>query len=204
MRKLVSTTFLTLDGVMQAPGAPEEDNSDGFQQGGWSVPYFDETLMEVMGDFSNKPFAMVLGRKTYDIMRAHWPNVSDEEGGAVYNSATKYVASRGSAELTWQNSEQLRGDIGETLGALKKEDGPELQVHGSADLLQTLLRHGGLIDEMQLLIFPVVVGGGKRLFENSVLPQGLKLVDQRTSGSGVVVAKYAPQGSISTGSFALE
>lgn len=204
MRKLVSTTFLTLDGVMQAPGAPDEDKSGGFQHGGWSVPYFDKTLMEVMGDFSNKPFAMVLGRKTYDIMRAHWPNVPDDEGGAIYNSARKYVASRGQANLTWQNSEQLQGDIGETLATLKQEDGPELQVHGSADLLQTLLKRKGLIDELQLLIFPVVVGSGKRLFENGVLPQGFKLVDQRTSGSGVIIAKYEPQGSLPTGSFALD
>lgn len=148
---------------------------------------------------------MVLGRKTYDIMAAHWPHASEQEGAGVFNNATKYVASRQKLDnLTWQNSEQLEGDVTEALVALKQQDGPELQVHGSADLLQTLLRADGLVDTLRMWIFPVVVGGGKRLFENGVLPVGLSLVDHQVSGTGVIMATYKPSGPVPIGSFELE
>ncbi len=205
MRELLATTFVTLDGVMQAPGGPGEDDSRGFAWGGWSAPYWDETMMEAMGAFASQPFSMVLGRKTYDIMAAHWPHASEAEGAGVFNNATKYVASREPlGELAWQNSEQLQGDVAEALFELKKQDGPQLQVHGSSDLLQTLLRHEGLIDVMQMWIFPVVVGGGKRLFENGVLPMGLELVDHKVSGTGVMLNTYKPSGPVPIGSFELE
>lgn len=205
MRQLVVQTFLTLDGVMQAPGGPSEDDSGGFVHGGWSVPYWDDSMSAVMAESTSKPFAMVLGRKTYDIMAAHWPRVSDEEGGGVFDNATKYVASRQKLHnLSWQNSVQLDGDVAEALAALKQEDGPELQVHGSANLLQTLLKTEGLMDSLSLWIFPVVVGGGKRLFENGVLPTGLNLVGHQVSSTGVIMATYKPGGSVPIGSFELE
>src|SRR6478672_10193466 len=142
MRKLLVTTFLTLDGVMQAPGGPGEDDSGGFTQGGWSVNYWDETMGQVMAEATSTPFAMVLGRRTYDVMAAHWPHASEEEGADVFNNATKYVASRSAPKLEWANSVLIAGDAADGIAALKQEDGPQLQVHGSANLIQTLLRHG--------------------------------------------------------------
>lgn len=202
MRKLVVTTFLTLDGVMQAPGGPEEDPEGGFDHGGWSVTYWDEKLMEHMGEFTSRPFAMVLGRKTYDIMAAHWPHASEEEGASLFNNATKYVASRTPRSLGWSNSVQIEGDAAEGLAALKEQDGPELQVHGSGNLIQTLLHHG-LVDEYHLMIFPVVVGTGKRLFADGAIPSGLKLVDHDVTDVGVVICTYESAGELTTGSFAL-
>ena len=199
MRELLVTTFLTLDGVMQAPGGPEEDASGGFAHGGWSVNYWDDTLDQVMGEATSKPFAMVLGRKTYDIMAAYWPNAS-EEGASVFNDATKYVASRTTRDLEWSNSVLIPGDAADGLAALKREDGPELQVHGSANLIQTLLRHN-LVDRFRLFIFPVVVGSGKRLFAEGTVPAGLKLVDSTVSSTGVVIGTYEPAGELVTGSF---
>lgn len=205
MRQLIVQTFLTLDGVMQAPGGPGEDDSGGFAHGGWSVPYWDDSMAAVMGNSTNKPFAMVLGRKTYDIMAAHWPHASEEEGAGVFNNAIKYVASHQKLDnFSWQNSVQLDVDVADALAALKQEDGPELQVHGSADLLQTLLKIKGLVDSLSLWIFPVVVGGGKRLFENGVLPTGLNLVDHQVSSTGVIMATYQPTGDVPIGSFAID
>ena len=203
MRRLIVTTFVTLDGVMQAPGGPGEDDSGGFPYGGWSVNYWDEMMGEVMGEVTSKPFAMVLGRRTYEIMAAHWPDASEEEGGPVFNNATKYVASRGRPELTWQKSILIEGDAGEGLAALKQEDGPELQVHGSANLIQTVLRHN-LADEYRLWVFPVVLGTGKRLFAEGTVPAGLRLRDQKLSTTGVVIATYEPAGDIEIGTFARE
>ncbi|MGH2654506.1 MAG: dihydrofolate reductase family protein, partial [Actinomycetota bacterium] len=145
MRKLVVNTFVSLDGVMQAPGGPEEDPTGGFDHGGWSVPFWDDQMGKVMGEFMGKPFDLILGRKTYDIFAAHWPH-TDEPGAAELNRATKNVASRTLDTLEWENSRLLEGEVGEAVARLKEEDGPELQVHGSSDLIQTLLRHG-LIDE---------------------------------------------------------
>ena len=200
MRRLIVSTFLTLDGVMQAPGGPGEDDSGGFKFGGWSVNYWDDKMGQVMGEATSKPFAMVLGRRTYDIMAAHWPHASEEEGGPVFNNATKYVASRGHPQLDWANSVLIEGDAAEGLAALKKQDGPELQVHGSANLIQSLLR-ANLVDEYRLWVFPVVIGSGKRLFADGTIPAGLKLVDSTVSTTGVVIGTYEPAGEIATGSF---
>ena len=134
MRNLMVTTFLTLDGVMQAPGGPGEDDSDGFAYGGWSVNFWDDLMGQVMDEATSKPFAMVLGRRTYDIMAAFWPHAPEEAGGKVFNDATKYVASRGRPTLEWSNSVLIEGDAAQGIAELKKEDGPELQVHGSANL----------------------------------------------------------------------
>jgi dihydrofolate reductase len=204
MRKLIVSTFLTLDGVMQAPGGPGEDDSGGFAHGGWTVPHFDEQVGQAMGELTSRPFAMVLGRKTFDIMAAFWPHASEEEGGKVFNEATKYVASRGRPALeTWRNSVLIEGDAADGIAALKREDGPELQVHGSANLIQTLLRHN-LVDQFHLLVFPVVVGSGKRLFADGTVPAGLKLVDSKVSGTGVMIGTYERTGDIVTGTFGQE
>ncbi len=142
MRKLIVSTFLTLDGVMQAPGGPGEDDDGGFTYGGWSVNYWDEMMGEVMAEATSKPFAMALGRRTYDIMAAFWPTAPEEQGAKTFNEATKYVASRGRPTLVeWANSVLIEGDTAEGLAKLKEEDGPELQVHGSANLIQTLIHH---------------------------------------------------------------
>ncbi len=203
MRKLTVNTFLSLDGVMQAPGGPDEDDSGGFAQGGWSVNYWDERMGEVMGEVMGVPFDLVLGRRTYDIFAAFWPHATEEPGAKPLNDATKYVASRGRPELTWDRSVLLEGDAAEGVAALKQGDGPELQVHGSGDLLQTLIRHG-LIDVYRLWMFPVVVGSGKRLFADGTIPAGLRLVDSTVSTTGVVIGTYEPAGEIVTGSFAPE
>jgi dihydrofolate reductase len=179
MRKLIVQTFLTLDGVMQAPGGPGEDDDGGFAYGGWSVNYWDDQMGQVMGEATSRPFAMVLGRRTYDIMAAYWPTAPEEEGAKVFNDATKYVASRSRPNLeAWSNSVPIEGDAADGLTALKREDGPELQVHGSANLIQTLLRHN-LVDEFRLWVFPVVIGSGKRLFADGAVPSGLRLVDRQ-------------------------
>jgi dihydrofolate reductase len=200
MRKLIVSTFLSLDGVMQAPGGPGEDDSGGFTLGGWSVNYWDELMGQIMGEATSRPFAMVLGRRTYDIMAAYWPYASEESGAKVFNDATKYVASRGRPALEWSNSVLIEGDAADGLAALKQEDGPELQVHGSADLIQSLLRRN-IIDEYRLWLFPVVIGSGKRLFADGAVPAALRLVDSKVSTTGVVIGTYEPAGEIATGSF---
>jgi dihydrofolate reductase len=182
MRKLIVQTFLTLDGVMQAPGGPGEDDDGGFAHGGWSVNYWDEQMGQVMGEATSRPFAMVLGRRTYDIMAAYWPNAPEEAGGEVFNDATKYVASRSRPTLEWSNSVLVEGDAADGLAALKQEDGPELQVHGSANLIQTLLAHN-LVDQYRLWVFPLVLGSGKRLFADGTVPSGLRLADEIVPGS---------------------
>jgi dihydrofolate reductase len=201
MRKLIVNTFLTLDGVMQAPGGPEEDTDGDFAFGGWSVNYWDDKMGQVMDDFMGKPFDLVLGRKTYEIFAAYWPHATDEQGAKPLNDATKHVASRTLKALEWQNSVLIEGEVSEGVAALKKEEGPELQVHGSGNLIQTLLRHE-LIDEFRLWTFPVVVGRGKRLFSDGTIPAGLKLVDSTVSSTGVMIGTYVPAGEIVTGSFA--
>lgn len=201
MRELLVTTFLTLDGVMQAPGGPEEDDSAGFSHGGWSVNYWDDQMGQVMGDIMAKPFDLVLGRRTYDIFAGYWPSAPPEAGGAPLNAATKYVASRGRPNLTWEKSVHLAGDAGPAVAALKQTDGPGLQVHGSGDLIQTLLRDN-LVDVFHLWVFPVLVGEGKRLFGAGTIPAGLKLVDSKVSSTGVVIGTYVPAGELQTGSFA--
>ena len=203
MRKLVVQTFLTLDGVMQAPGGPGEDDDNGFAHGGWSVNYWDERMGEVMTESMGRPFDLVLGRRTYDIFAAHWPKAPEEAGGKPLNDATKYVASRGRPALEWRNSVLIEGDVADGVAALKQGDGPELQVHGSGNLVQTLLRHQ-LVDEFRLWIFPVVIGAGKRLFADGTVPAGLTLTDSTVSTTGVMIGRYVPAGEIPLGSFALE
>ena len=203
MRKLVVQTFLTLDGVMQAPGGPGEDDDNGFAHGGWSVNYWDERMGEVMTESMGRPFDLVLGRRTYDIFAAHWPKAPEEAGGKPLNDATKYVASRGRPALEWRNSALIEGDVADGVAALKQGDGPELQVHGSGNLVQTLLRHQ-LVDEFRLWIFPVVIGAGKRLFADGTVPAGLTLTDSTVSTTGVMIGRYVPAGEIPLGSFALE
>ena len=201
MRRLMVTTFLTLDGVMQAPGGPEEDDSNGFTLGGWSVNYWDERMREVMTQTMSVPFDLLLGRTTYDIFAAYWPNAPEEAGAKPLNDATKYVVSRGRPTLEWSESVVIEGDAAEGIAALKQEDGPELQVHGSGNLIQTLLRHN-LVDQYRLWVFPLVIGSGKRLFSEGTIPSGLKLVDSTVSTTGVVIGTYEPAGEIVTGSFA--
>jgi dihydrofolate reductase len=203
MRKLIVSTFTTLDGVMQAPGGPGEDDDGGFAHGGWSVNYWDDRMGEVMGAAMSVPFDLVLGRKTYDIFAAYWPHAPEEAGAKPLNDATKYVASRTRPTLEWANSVLIEGDAADAIAALKAEDGPELQVHGSANLIQTLLRHN-LVDQYRLWVFPLVVGSGKRLFADGTVPAGLRLVDSEISSTGVVMGTYEPAGDIVTGSFALE
>ena len=203
MRKLIVSTFLTLDGVMQAPGGPEEDQSGGFTFGGWSVNYWDERMGEVMGEAMGVPFDLLLGRRTYDLFAAYWPNAPEEAGGKPLNEATKYVVSRSHPTLEWGPSVLIEGDAAEGVGELKQGDGPELQVHGSGNLIQTLMRHS-LVDEYRLWVFPLVIGSGKRLFADGTIPAGLKLVDSKVSSTGVVIGTYEPAGEIVTGSFALD
>jgi dihydrofolate reductase len=203
MRRLIVSTFLTLDGVMQAPGGPGEDDSGGFAHGGWSVNYWDEVMGQVMDESMSTPFDLLLGRKTYDIFAAHWPHAPEEAGGKPLNDATKYVASRSRPTLEWSNSVLIEGDAAEGVAALKEGNGPELQVHGSGDLIQTLLCHH-LVDQYRLWVFPVVIGSGKRLFSDGTVPAGLKLVDSVVSTTGVLMTRYEPAGEIVTGSFELE
>jgi dihydrofolate reductase len=201
MRKLVVSTFLTLDGVMQAPGGPGEDDDGGFPHGGWSVNYWDDQMGEVMDAAMSTPFDLLLGRRTYDIFAAFWPNAPEEAGGKPLNDATKYVASRGRPTLEWSRSVLIEGDAAEGVAALKQEEGPELQVHGSGNLVQTLLRHQ-LVDEFRLWVFPLVLGSGKRLFADGTVPAGLRLVDSTVAATGVMIGTYEPAGEIVTGSFA--
>ena len=203
MRKLIVSTFLTLDGVMQAPGGPEEDPASGFKHGGWSVNYWDDVMGQAMGESMGRPFDLLLGRKTYEIFAAHWPNATDQPGADVLNNATKYVASRTLNAVDWQNSILLEGDVAEAVARLKQEDGPEIQVHGSGTLIQTLFEHD-LVDEYRLMVFPLVLGTGKRLFADGVNACGLRLVDSKTATTGVLITTYERGGEVEYGSFALD
>ena len=203
MRKIVTNTFITLDGVMQAPGGPQEDLTDNFKYGGWSVNYWDDVMMQAMGEASQVPYDLLLGRKTYEIFAAHWPFLENDPTADKFNKATKYVATRTLKSATWENTKLLQKDMAEQIKQLKSQDGIELQVHGSGNLIQTLLKHN-LIDEFRVWIFPAVIGKGKRLFEDGTVPANLKLTDHKVSGSGVIITTYVPNGEIQIGSFALE
>jgi dihydrofolate reductase len=204
LRKIIVATFTSLDGVMQAPGGPQEDPTGGFTLGGWTAPHFDEALGASLGEIFGRPFDLLLGRKTYDIFAAHWPHVTDPNDpiAGVFNQVTKYVASRSDPKLTWQNSRSLGKDVVASLKQLKGEDGPDLLVQGSSDLLQTLWKNG-LVDELSVLIFPVVLGKGKRFFGEGAVPTGLKLVKSQSYPTGVIVANYQPDGEVKTGDFQL-
>jgi dihydrofolate reductase len=202
--KLTVGTFVTLDGVMQAPGGPEEDRSGGFEHGGWLVPFFDDRMMHVMTEWIRGVDGLRLGRKTYEIFAAHWPYVTgDDPIAAKFNSVRKYVASRTLDRVDWNNSTLIKGDVVEGIKKLKREPGNELQVHGSGELIQTLLKHD-LIDAFRLWTFPVLLGTGKRLFANGTVPARLRLVETQTSSTGVVLHVLESAGRLEYGSFALE
>lgn len=205
MRKLVVLSFITLDGVMQAPGGPEEDPTGGFKHGGWVAGYFDDFLGDVMLKQMSKPFDLLLGRKTYEIFAAHWPYVKANEDpiAAGINNAKKYVASKTLKKLDWRNSELIKGDVAKEVKKLKEHSGPEIQVHGSGNLIQTLLKHD-LVDELWLKIFPITLDRGKRLFAEGTIPVGFKLLESETSPTGVIIASYARAGEVKTGSFEFE
>lgn len=204
MRKLVVLSFVSLDGVMQAPGGPEEDSSSGFKLGGWSVGYWDDFLGNVMGEQMGMPFDLLLGRKTYDIFAAHWPRIGKEDPVASkLNRAKKYVVSTTLSKPEWANSVLIKSNVVQEIRKLKGQDGPELQVHGSGNLIQTLLKND-LADEFRLKIFPVTLGRGKRLFGEGSIPAGFRLVYSKTSPKGVIVATYTRDGAVRTGSFAIQ
>src|SRR4029453_10282920 len=190
MRKLVVGTFLTIDGVMQAPGGPDEDRDGGFKYGGWSVNYWDEEMGRRIVETTVRGGALLLGRKTYEIFAAHWPKVGDHDPiAAKLNSMPKYVASRTLNEVTWNNSTLIEGDVAEAVVALKEQYGDDVQVTGSGDLVQTLIKHD-LVDEFQLWLFPILLGTGKRLFAGGAIPAALKLSDAKTFSTGVVLQTY--------------
>ncbi|MFZ2227760.1 MAG: dihydrofolate reductase family protein [Candidatus Nanopelagicaceae bacterium] len=199
MRKLILIEFLTLNGVIQGPGGPEEDTSGGFKYGGWIVPYSDEVLGKVIREQMKEPFNLLLGRKTYDNWAAYWPDHEDNWPGI--NAATKYVASRTpSLKLDWENSILITGDIVREVKNLKEQDGLDLHVYGSGDLIQTLLKHD-LVDELRLRIFPITLGAGKSLFAEGTTPVAFQLIDSSVSSKGVIIARYERAGDIKTGSF---
>jgi dihydrofolate reductase len=199
MRRLLVLTFVTMDGVMQAPGGPEEDAEGKFTQGGWSVGYWDQVMDGVMTEQMGHPFDLLLGRKTYEIFAGYWPT-SKEPGADELNQAKKYVASRTLKKLTWENSVLLSGDTAAEIKKIKDQDGPELQVHGSSNLIQTLLKND-LVDEFLLKIFPVTIGAGKRLFGDGTFPASFKLTNSQSSPKGVLIATYVRDGNIKSGSF---
>jgi dihydrofolate reductase len=200
MRKIVVLSFISLDGVMQAPGGPEEDTSSGFKYGGWTVPYSDEFSGNIMGGQMSMPFDLLLGRKTYDIFAGYWPHQSGEIPAGVFNKATKYVVSGSSPKLDWENSVLIDGDVAAKLKELKQQDGPMLQVHGSGNMIQTLLKND-LVDELWLKIYPVTLGKGKRLFAEGSMPAAFDLIESKTSPKGVIFANYKRSGEVKTGSF---
>lgn len=200
MRKLVVGTFLTLDGVMQAPGGPDEDRDGGFEHGGWLVPYFDEKFLRIMTEWTTQAGAFLLGRKTYDIFAESWPKAADpgDEIATALNTRLKHVASRTLKNPGWNNSHLLEGDVVQAIKKLKAGEGGEIQVHGSGNLLQTLLKHD-LIDTLRLWFFPVVVGGGKRLFAEGAIPRSFRLVETQQIDTGAVLHVYERAGKLRHG-----
>lgn len=191
--RLTVTTFITLDGIAQGPGAPDEDRDGGFAYGGWVVPHFDDVCGQAVDGWFRRADAFLFGRRTYQIFASHWPRVTGDDIVATkLNSLPKYVATRTLDEAGWAGTTLLRGDVAEAVAKLKAEPGEELQVHGSVNLLQTLIK-ADLVDEFRLLVFPVVLGAGKRLFDD-IVPTGLRLVDSRSSGTGVQLQTYRPTG----------
>jgi dihydrofolate reductase len=204
MAELTITTFISLDGVMQAPGGPGEDESGNFKLGGWTFPHFDEDMGKEIAGIFLKADAFLLGRGTYDIFAGYWPKVTDPNDpvAAALNSLPKFVASRTKTAFPWNNSTHVR-DVVRDIPELKKKFNREIQVHGSAGLLQTLIQND-LVDEYRLFTFPVMLGMGKRLFGSGAVPRTLKLIRTATSSKGVIFSVYRPAGKLVTGSFALE
>ncbi len=205
MRKIVVGAFMSLDGVMQAPGGPDEDPVGGFRHGGWAVPYFDEAMGAAVDAMLSRPIDLLLGRKTYDIFAAHWPYAGpDDPIGILFDRITKFVATRNpDFDPAWKNSRALGPDVVATLRKLKSEDGPDLLTQGSTDLVQTLFRED-LVDELYAFVFPVVLGGGKKLFADGAAPLALTLESSKTSPSGVTANRYSRAGAVRTGSFEFE
>jgi dihydrofolate reductase len=201
MRKIIVLSFISLDGVMQAPGGPDEDTSGGFKYGGWTFPYFDDASGQIMGEQIKPPFDLLLGRKTYDIFAAYWPNQSEDNPVTKpFNDARKYVATHEPFDPTWDNTIVLTNDVANQLKQLKLEEGPDFQVHGSGNFIQTLLQND-LVDEMWLKIFPVTLGKGKKLFAEGTIPAAFTLTDSKITPSGVIFANYIRAGEVKTGSF---
>lgn len=205
MRKLKVLTFVTMDGVMQAPGGPEEDPTGGFRHGGWVAPYLDDFFSRVVSEQMGKPFVLLLGRRTYEIFAAYWPYTKghDELIATQLNKAKKYVASMTLQNVDWENSQLIKGDVGQFVRELKSQGGPEIQVHGSGNLIQTLLKED-LVDDLLLKIFPLTLGTGKRLFAEGTIPAAFKLLKTEVSPNGVVFANFERNGEIKKGSFAFE
>jgi dihydrofolate reductase len=192
MAKVLVNEFLTLDGVMQAPGAPDEDRSGGFDQGGWQLPYFDDAFGEFVDASFKRAGALLLGRNTYDIFAAYWPNATDDPIGDTMNGFRKYVASRTLTEpLSWQNSTLLKDNVADEVARLKESEAKDLLVFGSGDLVQTLIANS-LVDEFRLAIHPIVIGKGKRLFRDEAAGGKLRLVDSKVSSTGVMLLTYVP------------
>ena len=198
MRKIIAITFVTLDGVIQAPGGPKEDTSGDFKYGGWTVPYFDDFLGKVMSEQMKQPFNLLLGRRTFEIFASYWPQHEADWPGIT--DATKYVVSNTLTSHEWKNSVFVTGDVVDEIKKLKQQDGLDLQVYGSSQLIQTLLKHD-LIDKLWLKIFPITLGAGKRLFGDGTIPAAFKLTDSKISSKGVIVANYERAGEVKTGSF---
>jgi dihydrofolate reductase len=203
--RLTLHTFLSLDGVMQAPGAPDEDRDGGFEHGGWSFPYSDQDFGEAIEGWFAHADAFLLGRKTYEIFSGYWPKVTDPDDpvASKLNALPKYVASTTLASADWHNSSLLGGDLAAEVAVLKQRPGDELQVHGSGELTQTLIDHD-LVDEYRLLFFPVHLGSGKKLFRDGARPAALRLTGSSTTSNGVIIATYEPAGPPRYGSFALD
>jgi dihydrofolate reductase len=194
MRKIIVITQLTLDGVMQAPGGPEEDSRNNFTHGGWAMPFGDEAVKQALDDIMAGEFDLLLGRRTYDIFASFWPHQGDNPIGKAFNRATKYVVTHGTDPLAWKTSQRI-GDIAEGVRRLKASDGPELHIWGSHEVLQTLIA-ADLVDEYHMWIAPVVLGEGKRLFEHGVPARGLTLVETRSTPKGVLLNTYRPAGAV--------
>ncbi|TJZ59079.1 dihydrofolate reductase [Streptomyces piniterrae] len=205
MRKLVVSTFVSLDGVMQAPGGPDEDRDGGFEHGGWSVPYFGADMGPIMVEQFAGMEALLLGRRTYEIFAAHWPHITDENDPVAtkLNAMPKYVASRTLDKVEWNNSHLLEGDVPEAVAELKQRSGGEINVQGSGNLIKTLQQHD-LVDEYRLLIEPVVLGSGKRLFAEGAAPAAFRLTGAQPTSTGVVYCTYERTGKPGYGSFDLE
>lgn len=198
MRKIIVLEFVTIDGIMQAPGGTEEDTSGGFKYGGWTVPYFDEFSGKVMGEQMKQPFDLLLGRITFEIFASYWPQHASEWLGI--NEAAKYVVSNTLTKHDWKNSVFIKGDVVEEIKKLKTQEGSDLQVYGSSKLVQTLLQYD-LVDELWLKIFPITLGVGKRLFAEGTIPAAFELTDSKVSPSGIIFANYKRKGKVKTGSF---
>src|SRR5437667_10345891 len=198
MRNIIAITQVTLDGVMQSPGGPEEDPRNGFTQGGWAMPFLDDALNQAIGETIAGEFDMLFGRRTYEIFAAYWPNHRGPIAKA-FNKATKYVVTRSLDQLDWATSLHIAGDVVDEVRGLKASDGPALHIWGSSELLQTLIA-AELVDEYRIWVFPLVLGEGKRLFESSVPPRGLTLVETRSTPKGVLINPYRFAGPVKTGS----